>query len=576
MDNGQSNEPKTDGSGVVESEQPKRSKRFEILDDKPINKDGIVHEWPAVGFIAIDSPNDPDPSITVENGTVSEMDGVEREDFTFLDRFIADYAINTERAEEAVNETDSQEFAKRIVDINVPRQEIIDVATSMTPAKLVEVVDHMNTVEMMMGLQKVRARKNPGNQCHTTSVKDHPVQIAAAGAEAALRGFDESETTVGVARYAPFNALAQQIGTQIGRGGVLTQCAVEEATELELGMRGLTGYAETVSVYGTEDVFKDGDDTPWSKAFLASAYASRGIKMRFTSGSGSEVNMGQAEGKSMVYLEAKCVLITKGCGVQGLQNGGISCIAIPGAVPGGMRGVLAENLIAGMVDLEMASGNDQTFTHSDVRRTARTLPQMLPGTDLIFSGYSAVPNYDDMFAGSNFDSYDFDDYNMIQRDLKVDGGLKPVDEDTVVEHRNRAARALQTVFDELGFPPISDEEVEAATYANGSDDMPDRNQAEDLKAAQELMDREITGADIVRILFENGFEEGAQNLLGILKARVSGDYLHTSAVLDEDFNVNSAVNNPNDYAGPGTGYRLSDERWEEIKNVRNAIDPEDV
>ncbi len=51
-------------------------------------------------------------------------------------------------------------------------------------------------------------------------------------------------------------------------------------------MRGITGYAETISVYGTEPVFVDGDDTPWSKAFLAGAYASRGIKMRFTSGTG--------------------------------------------------------------------------------------------------------------------------------------------------------------------------------------------------------------------------------------------------------------------------------------------------
>ena len=91
-----------------------------------------------------------------------------------------------------------------------------------------------------------------------------------------------------------------------------------------MGMRGLTHYAETVSVYGTEQVFVDGDDTPWSKAFLASAYASRGLKVRFTSGTGSEVQMGYAEGKSMLYLEIRCVMVTKGAGVQGLQNGSIS------------------------------------------------------------------------------------------------------------------------------------------------------------------------------------------------------------------------------------------------------------
>lgn len=76
-------------------------------------------------------------------------------------------------------------------------------------------------------------------------------------------------------------------------------------------MLGHTCYAETISVYGTEPVFTDGDDTPWSKGFLASSYASRGLKMRFTSGSGSEVQMGYAEGKSMLYLEARCIYITK-------------------------------------------------------------------------------------------------------------------------------------------------------------------------------------------------------------------------------------------------------------------------
>ncbi|MCP6755716.1 propanediol dehydratase, partial [Klebsiella pneumoniae] len=130
-------------------------------------------------------------------------------------------------------------------------------------------------------------------------------------AEGAWRGFDEQETTVAVARYAPFNAIALLVGSQVGRPGVLTQCSLEEATELKLGMLGHTCYAQTISVYGTEPVFTDGDDTPWSKGFLASSYASRGLKMRFTSGSGSEVQMGYAEGKSMLYLEARCIYITK-------------------------------------------------------------------------------------------------------------------------------------------------------------------------------------------------------------------------------------------------------------------------
>lgn len=105
-----------------------------------------------------------------------------------------------------------------------------------------------------------------------TQYKLPPTQLKAHGAGLM------NETTVAVARYAPFNAIALLVGSQVGRPGVLTQCSLEEATELKLGMLGHTCYAETISVYGTEPVFTDGDDTPWSKGFLASSYASRGLK----------------------------------------------------------------------------------------------------------------------------------------------------------------------------------------------------------------------------------------------------------------------------------------------------------
>ena len=552
----------------------KRSKRFEALEARPIHKDGFVKEWPEVGLIAMNSAGDPLPSVRVQNGIIVEMDGKERKDFDFIDQFIADYSIDISKTEAAMK-IEASEIARKLVDIHVSRSEVVDLVKGLTPAKILSVLNGMNVVEMMMAMQKMRARKRPSNQCHVTNVVDNPVQIAADAAEAALRGFDEMETTVAVARYAPFNALAIMVGSQVGRGGVLVQCALEEATELLLGMRGITAYAETISIYGTENVFVDGDDTPWSKAFLASAYASRGLKMRFTSGTGSEVQMGYAEGKSMLYLEIRCILLARGSGVQGLQNGSISCIGVPGAVPSGIRAVLAENLIASMCDLEVASGNDQTFSHSDMRRTARLLMQMLPGTDFITSGTSSTPNYDNMFAGSNVDAEDFDDWNVIQRDLKVDGGLRPVTEDKVIAIRNKAAKVIQTLFKGLGFPAITDEEVEAATYAHGSKDMPPRNIVEDIKAAEKMMKDGITGIDVVKTLANGGYQDIAQRVLELLKQRISGDYLHTSAILDENFNVISAVNNRNDYQGPGTGYQMSDERWEEVKNIPQALDPSD-
>ncbi|EPZ52561.1 propanediol/glycerol family dehydratase large subunit [Alicyclobacillus acidoterrestris] len=552
----------------------KRSKRYEILDKRPVNQDGFVVEWPEQGFIAMSSPADPKPSIKVENGRIVELDGKPREAFDMLDQFLADYTIDTTVAEQ-VMAMDSVEIARKLVDVNVPRQQVLDITKGMTPAKVVEVLNHMNVVELMMAMQKMRARKTPSNQCHVTNVRDNPVLMAADAVHAGLLGFDEQETTVGVVRYAPFNALALLVGSQTARGGILTQDALEEATELRLAMLGLTSYAETISIYGTESVFMDGDDTPWSKSFLASAYASRGAKMRFTSGSGSEVQMAGAEGKSMLYLEVRCVMMAKGAGVQGLQNGSISCIGVPAAVPSGLRAVAAENLATMMFDLEVASGNDQTFSHSPFRNTAKMLCQMLPGTDFIFSGYSAMPNGDDMFAGSTFDSSDLDDYLIIQRDLMVDGGLRPVDEETVIKGRYQAAKALQAVFEELDFPPITDEEVEAATYGNGSEDMPQRNVVEDLKAAERILRDEITGLDIAIILAKRGFRETAERIFNLLKQRVAGDYLHTSAIINKDNQVISAVNDVNDYRGPGSGYRLSKERWEEIKNIRQALKPTD-
>jgi propanediol dehydratase large subunit len=77
-------------------------------------------------------------------------------------------------------------------------------------------------------------------------------------------------------------------------------------------------------------------------------------------------------------------------------------------------------------------------------------------------------------------------------------------------------------------------------------------------------------------LAKHGFTDVAQSVLNMLKGKVSGDYLQTSAIFDENFNVVAAINDLNDYMGPGTGYRLEGERWELLKDIRAAISPEDV
>ncbi len=550
-----------------------RSKRFAILADQPINRETFIQEWPELGLVAMDSPLDPKPSLRLEMGQVGEMDGRRRQQFDLIDQFIADYALDLTQAEEAMA-MDSLVLARMLVDINHPRAALMSLLGGCTPAKLVEIVGHLNVVEMMMALQKMRARQTPANQAHVTNWREHPALLAADAAEAAWRGFAEEETTVRVARNAPMNALAILVGSQTGRGGVLTQCAVEEAVSLRLALKGLTSYAETLSVYGTVQSFVDGDDTPWSKTFLGSAYASRGVKVRFTSGTGSEALMGYAGDKSMLYLEVRCLLMVKGAGSQGVQNGSISCIALPESLPGGVRAVLAENLIAAMLGLEVASGNDAMASHSDIRKTAKLMLQFLPGTDFITSGYSSIPKEDNLFGGGNFDAEDFDDWLVVQRDMKVDGGMRPVQEKDVIQVRRQAALALQAVYEELGFPPITEAEVEAATVAHASADMPERDVVSDLAAADAFMAGSQTVVDVIRALDRRGFVDIAARLLEMQRQRVTGDYLQTSAVFDSDFQVLSALNDANTYQGPGSGYRLSPERWRELSNLPQAKAPQ--
>ncbi len=110
-----------------ETASPRTSLRTRVLEDRPVNKDGFVQEWPEVGMVAMDSDFDPRPSIRIENGVVVEMDGRERADFDFLDQFIADHAIDVEAAETAMRQAPAT-VARMLVDPNIPRAEVLRTA----------------------------------------------------------------------------------------------------------------------------------------------------------------------------------------------------------------------------------------------------------------------------------------------------------------------------------------------------------------------------------------------------------------------------------------------------------------
>lgn len=547
--------------------------RFRVLNSKPVNLDGFSVPDATLGLVAMRSPHDPPPSLVIERGPggprVTELDGKGADEFDVIDEFIARYGIDLTVAEEAMA-LDDATLARMAVDVNVPRAEVVRLIGGTTPAKLARVIAVMSPVEMQMAMAKMRARRTPSNQAHVTNQLDDPLLIAADAASAVAYGFREVETTVPVLGDAPSNAVALLIGSQVGTPGALAQCSIEEALELRLGLRGLTSYAETISIYGTEQVFVDGDDTPFSKAILTSAYASRGLKMRVTSGGGAEVLMGAAEQCSILYLESRCVSLARALGSQGVQNGGIDGVGVVASVPEGMKELLAENLMVMMRDLESCAGNDNLISESDIRRSAHTLPVLLAGADFIFSGFGSIPRYDNAFALSNFNSDDMDDFLVLQRDWGADGGLRTVAPEHLEAVRRRAAQAVQAVYRDLGLADYDDARVEQVVAANGSRDLPAGHPKMVAEAAASIEARQLTVFDVIASLHRTGYVDEAEAITTLTRERLRGDQLQTSAIFDEQFRVLSKLTDPNDYSGPSTGYRLTEQRRAEIDAVRQA------
>ena len=551
-----------------------RWRRFDDWDARALRLDNFAADDADHGFSAFSGTADPTPGLRLSGGRVVEMDGVPEAQFDMLDLFIARHHLDPEIAEQAMA-IPSETVARMLVDMNVPRAELVRLARGMTPAKLAEAVAGLNALELAFAYAKMRARKRPGNQGHVTNAKDDPLQLAADAATAVALGFDEIETTMRVAQNSWANALACCVGSLVGSKGTLFQCSSEEAEELSIGMAGFTSYAETVSVYGTENAFFDGDDTPWSKAWLTAAYASRGIKMRCTSGAAAELLMGFHEAKSLLYLEARCLCLQRAMGAQGTQNGGIDGAPLAASIPGGVRELLAENLIAVWLDLECASGNDARHSESEIRVGAKILPYLLAGSDLICSGFGTILKYDNSFNPSSFNGEELEDFLALQRDFEADGGLRSVTEDRAMDVRRRAVDALSVVLEELDLAHPTEAMKASVVLASGSNQTESFTPGQVTRISEAIAARGITAVEVMQALARRGFREEAENLLFLLRLRVSGDYLQTSAVV-RDGRVVSAINDPNDYAGPGSGYRLNEARRAEIAAIRDVLDRDEI
>ncbi|WP_288144152.1 propanediol/glycerol family dehydratase large subunit, partial [Escherichia coli] len=79
--------------------------------------------------------------------------------------------------------------------------------------------------------------------------------------------------------------------------------------------------------------------------------------------------------------------------------------------------------------------------------------------------------------------------------------------------------------------------------------------------------------DAVKALAQGGFTAVAQDMLNMPKATLTGDYLHTSAIIVDDRQALSAANDVNDYAAPAPAYCWQRERWDSIKTTTGPLDP---
>jgi propanediol dehydratase large subunit len=237
---------------------------------------------------------------------------------------------------------------------------------------------------------------------------------------------------------------------------------------------------------------------------------------------------------------------------------------------------MAENLMVMMRNLESCSGNDALMSESDMRRTSRTLPIVLAGSDFMFSGFGSIQRYDNMFGPSNFNAEDIDDFLAMQRDWGIDGGLRTVTAERIETLRRDAAQACRAVYRHLGLADFTDDHVERAVDAAGSKDLGDTDTLAVVSAAHAIREGGLTVVDVVAALDESGYEAEAERIMDMTRARLAGDYLQTSAIFDEELGVLSLVTDPNDYAGPGTGYEPSAQRLREIDAIRQERGVEDL
>ena len=172
-----------------------------------MRREVLIEPLAELGLVAIDGPNDPEPSLVVDDGESSSSTAATEKSGTRSIISSSRYGLDLDVAAEAAA-LDDVAIARRSSTSPCLATALVRLSRGLTPARLAKVISLLDPVELMFTLKKLRARGRRRTQAHVTNLKENPALLAADAAEAAARGFAEIETTVGVSRYAPLNAIA--------------------------------------------------------------------------------------------------------------------------------------------------------------------------------------------------------------------------------------------------------------------------------------------------------------------------------------------------------------------------------
>ncbi len=127
------------------------SERFRTRERNPLRLETLIEALPDLGLSVFDGPADPAPGIEIRDGRVVAIDGVPEADFDVIDEFIARHGIDVAAAAEAAM-LDDAAIARRLVDVDVPRADLVRLSRGLTPARLARIVGRLDAVELMFAL----------------------------------------------------------------------------------------------------------------------------------------------------------------------------------------------------------------------------------------------------------------------------------------------------------------------------------------------------------------------------------------------------------------------------------------